>query len=55
MTWLLRSIAHSLSASEARSAWVAGIMRLAHPSQVVVGFIAEELSNNSALKSNLVF
>src|SRR5438445_4308466 len=27
MTWLLRSIAHNLSASEARSAWAAGIMR----------------------------
>jgi hypothetical protein len=27
MMWLLRSIAHSLSASEARSAWAAGIMR----------------------------
>jgi hypothetical protein len=27
MTWLLRSIAHNLRASEARSAWADGIMR----------------------------
>ena len=27
MTWLLRSIAHNLSASEVRSAWADGIMR----------------------------